>query len=581
MENDDKSAAVSRAHHEHSPPVRCVVRVQPDPTASAHDRGTLFIAGAAVELVPPNSSSGVRHVFSRLFDTHAKDAEIFEHELAPLVEHFLHGVNVSVVLAGHMRSGRASLFHELTVAAVDKILDTIANKQSDNAELRFALGFSHVAAHVGTDQLTDLLSSGSTPVDAVEDPVALNGVTIPELISVPVGAKGVVDETLRVSRARLSQGRPPPPSSVARLVLRQWRVPSPTASAVSASAAAADGEIIATLTISDVEVGALGDPISNGLRQVLSTEPREAAHLTGAALMLADTVSGNAHSLIIGTIRALDHDESAATLALVAGGLKFVSHPLVNDAVARGLLTALRWRIASLQMQLSAAAGTLQRSVDQLHTDRRALPNQLIGATERLQSVVDQMERDAAGAANERQALMAELLELRARANAADGELVALKEELIREKREKLSLSRELVQTQLESNEELARSQQQSFALEQEALGSADLLRQLESKVLHIEEELAAKAVALSESVEKSAAAERERALAVAQADSLRGEVLSSREREDELSLQLLNCGNALAAAEGEAERAGARLESLERDSERLRERANEATAHA
>ena len=52
------------------------------------------------------------------------------------------------------------------------------------------------------------------------------------------------------------------------------------------------------------------------------------------------------------------------------------------------------------------AEGKLQRGVDTLAAGQQQLPNQLVGATERLQALVDSMQQDSAGNSSERQKLM-------------------------------------------------------------------------------------------------------------------------------------------------------------------------------
>ena len=124
------------------------------------------------------------------------------------------------------------------------------------------------------------------------------------------------------------------------------------------------------------------------------------------------------------------------------------SHPCVSQA---------------LHEQLVLAEGKLSRGVEQLAADQQLLPNQLVGATERLQALVDSMQQDAAGQSGERQNLMAEVMSLRARLNAASGETVMLKEELVQEKQEKMELSRQLLSAQLSGTESTAKEQQRVF----------------------------------------------------------------------------------------------------------------------
>ena len=113
------------------------------------------------------------------------------------------------------------------------------------------------------------------------------------------------------------------------------------------------------------------------------------------------------------------------------------------------------------------AEGKLRRGVEQIASDQQQLPTQLVNATDRLQSLVDNMQQDAAGSQGERQQLMAEVMALRTKLNGATGEAVMLKEELVREKEEKLGLTRQLLSAQLSGTESTAKEQQRVFELEQ------------------------------------------------------------------------------------------------------------------
>ena len=78
---------------------------------------------------------------------------------------------------------------------------------------------------------------------------------------------------------------------------------------------------------------------------------------------------------------------------------------------------------------------------------------------------MDEMQQDASGHSSERQALMAEVMQQRTKANHAAGELVSLKEELLGEKQQKTSLSRQLLELQLGTNEASTRQARTTHTL--------------------------------------------------------------------------------------------------------------------
>lgn len=583
--------------------IRCVVRIARSELgyADATEGGSVFIAGNALELVPPDKAEGERHTLSRIFDPHASDQDVWESEGKPMIDSVVAGENVSMVLAGHMRSGRDALFGAMASLSMEELFEAMHLRQknmnnaaaidptSDGAGgIDFTVIVRYVSVTPGDpNNMTDLLSAGSSSVHCTVDPAAPIGVQLRGVTQHVISSQSELNEALKTARSRLRAHRPPAPSSVLLVELRQGRKGSKYARNAVAKEGGADAaaaglaDLISTLMIFDIEAGALGDPLSNGLRQLLSGPNSASANFVGPTLLLRDSIGGNTRTLLLGTLRPADHPESEATLRLVAGGAGFSNFPLINDRRTRGLLAHHRWVSSQLQEQLSIAEGRLQHGVDQLQEDRKALPNQLHGATARLQGLVDQLQRDAAGRKGEREKLMAELLELRAGFNAANGELITLKEELIAEKKEKVALSRELIETQLANNEEASARTERMFKLESEAIAATDVLKQLQEKAVETETELERLREALAKATTSAETSALEAAELRAQATSLRSEALEAREREDELSLELLNQSNARAAAEANAADLEARLAAQENETVAQRSRAEASIAEA
>ena len=66
-------------------PVRSCARVVGSADSQKLDNGSIFIAGNAMELVPSGKSDGEKHTFSRIFDVHASDKDVYESEVLPLI----------------------------------------------------------------------------------------------------------------------------------------------------------------------------------------------------------------------------------------------------------------------------------------------------------------------------------------------------------------------------------------------------------------------------------------------------------------------------------------------------------------
>ena len=232
--------------------------------------------------------------------------------------------------------------------------------------------------------------------------------------------------------------------------------------------------------------------------------------------------------------------------------------------MARGLLHRYHRQLHALHELLSAAEGKLSRGVEQLSQDREQLPQRVLGATDRLQSVVDQMQQDAAGAASEKQTLMAEVLQLRHKVNDSIGEARALKAELLDEKKEKQSMAKELIAAQIGANEKATAQQLRLNELEQQNLATSDVLAQLEVREAEGAAKLKAAVEAEEEGARRVRRAEQARLVLSAQNQSLAAEAEEAAEREDALNLQLLNATNAQAKAERELAEAQAVATSSE-----------------
>ena len=119
------------------------------------------------------------------------------------------------------------------------------------------------------------------------------------------------------------------------------------------------------------------------------------------------------------------------------------------------------------------------------------------------------------------------------------------------------------------------------FKLESEAIAATDVLKQLQEKAVETETELERLREALAKATTSAETSALEAAELRAQATSLRSEALEAREREDELSLELLNQSNARAAAEANAADLEARLAAQENETVAQRSRAEASIAEA
>ena len=90
-------------------PVRSCARVVGSADSQKLDNGSIFITGNRMELVPSGKQDGETHTFSRIFDVHASDKDVYESEVLPLVGGLVAGENVSLVTMGHHRGGHGQL----------------------------------------------------------------------------------------------------------------------------------------------------------------------------------------------------------------------------------------------------------------------------------------------------------------------------------------------------------------------------------------------------------------------------------------------------------------------------------------
>ena len=548
--------------------LRCVARV----TGSTDG---VYITGNALELVRPGQADGERCRFSRIFEPFSTDREVCETEVLRLTDNLCAGANAAVIVAGHHRGGHAALVDVATPLLVDRLFDIMQQRQAvaggQGAQVSFQLTLRAACAVIGSaERVADLLSPGSSELRIVRDAEATGGVRLSELRSHPVAQSADFVKLFRGARSRLAQQhKPPAPSSIFWLELSQ----------TSRRTGLADDELVSQLVVADVEVANLGDGIAAALRTIVSTPPTQPPPPSGAALILSEAFGGNAHTLLLGCVLPSDTEESAATLNLLAHGLTYRNFPLTNSSAARGLLHRHYWHTQTLQEQLVIAEGKLHRGVEQLASGQQQLPNQLVGATERLQALVDSMQLDAGGQSNERQKLMAEVMALRTQLNAAMGESVRLKEELKEEKVEKIHLSRQLLDAQLSSTDATVKEQQKALHLEQQAVAAADVLQQQQKHADVLELKLRDAIGALAEAESQKHKLETQRVQQQAELRGLQAESAEWREREDELNMHLLNAANGRSAAEAEAAKLKQGLETRTREKDLLLEKAEAARA--
>ena len=103
------------------------------------------------------------------------------------------------------------------------------------------------------------------------------------------------------------------------------------------------------MLLADIEVGVLGDGLSNALRQALHAPATQPPAHAGAALLLRETVGGNGRTVLLGCVQPSDYDESASTLQLLNYGMSVRTFPLVNGATTRGMLRRHYWHTQQLQ----------------------------------------------------------------------------------------------------------------------------------------------------------------------------------------------------------------------------------------
>ena len=566
-------------------PLRCIARV-------VGSSDGVYIAGDSLELVRPGQSDGEKFKFSRIFEPYATDKEVIEEELLQprvdvtgrrheaLAEKLAAGENVTIVVTGHHRSGHMALAELAATKLVDEVFDLMVKKKGAAGgkllDHDMELNARSACAVIGSaDRMTDLLKPGSTELRIVRDSSQIGGVHLSELRSQPIRQRDDFVKLFRGARSRLTQQhKPPAPSSVLWLELKQTlrRPAQPGQEAVSE-------EVISQLIVADIEVANLGDGLAAALRAVISTPPKQPPPHAGAALLLAEAFGGNANALLLGCVLPSDIEESASTLSLLAHGLAFRNFPLKNDTNALGLLHRHYFHTQTLHEQLVIAEGKLHRGVEQLEAGQQQVPTALLGATERLQALVDSMQQDAAGSSNERQKLMEEVMRLKTQLNTATGESIKLKKEAREVRAEKIRLERQLLDSQLSSTDMTVKEQQKVLHLEQQAIAAADVLQQQQQHAEKLEAKNIELDAQLSKLETKVNATSNQNMQLNSELRGLQAEAAELREKEDELNMQLIATENGRNSARAEVEDLTQKLEARTAEKDRLLEKAETARA--
>ena len=141
------------------------------------------------------------------------------------------------------------------------------------------------------------------------------------------------------------------------------------------------------------------------------------------------------------------------------------------------------------------------------------------------------------------------------------------------EKKEKLSLSKQLVEAQLSGSESTHERQQRIFELEQEKLAANDVLRQLQKSAEESEAELKRTSSKLEVAEGDKRRIETQRLALQAELHLLLDEASRLRELEAELNMELLNATNGKNAAEAKAAELTQQVEDSNTENARLQEK--------
>ena len=428
-------------------PLRCVARV--NGATDGRDVSGIFIAGNRLELVPAGQTEGEQYDFSRVFDTHASDKEVCEGEMLPLVSHLTSGSNVHIVTSATTAAGTRRWWTCRRRLIVGGIFDQMQQRQAvaggQGAQLSFTLTARIACVVIGSpDSMTDLLAPGSSELRIVRDAEAVGGVQLAGLRSAPLSQSADFVGLFKSARSRLfQQHKPPAPSSVLWLELTQTsqRPGARVGGGGAGVAAGADGR-------------GGGQPRRRPRRRA-PLHPLHPAHAPAAArgrVAPAERRRRRQRARRGRRVRdAVGRGRVVGDARAAAQAMPFRNFPLTNDGDhARPAPPPL--------LAHADAARAARRRREQAHAERRADRLRPAAATQsarrRDRAAAGARRLDAAG--RERAGERAAAADgggdgaARTKLNSVSGECISLKEELMAEKKEKLALSKQLVDAQLE-----------------------------------------------------------------------------------------------------------------------------------
>ena len=196
-------------------PIRCCARVAGKQSGRSDAEGSLFQSGNKLELVGPgrggSEQASVSHTFSRIYDAHASDREVFSQEVQPLVDKFVDGSNVTIGLLGDHRGGHGQLLGSIAQPTVEAIFEAVEQRQAalggTGGRLTPQLLVKYAGVVVGTELFSDLLAPGSSELRVVSDPEAVGGAQVGG-----GSAFGRVGAAARRSASLPHRPRAPPPA---------------------------------------------------------------------------------------------------------------------------------------------------------------------------------------------------------------------------------------------------------------------------------------------------------------------------------------------------------------------------------
>eukprot|EP00741_Cyanophora_paradoxa_P002100 tig00000551_g2036.t1 len=565
-------------------PIQVIARVRPVLRTEPAPAGNIQVTGRKLMLVPPGRREGSasdEFVLDAVYGPEASTKELFDQSVMPIIQGVLDGVSGCIIAFGQTGSGktftmdgvRGAAGQGVVPLAVGALMQLLRDKQNNVAatasagqvglrrgrgpEFNYRVRFQY--AEVYDERVQDLLQPQNRDLPLEDDPEL--GTVCGALVAAPVHDAEDLLELYNQGRiARTSAATDFGPAAERAtgiafvdvvqtydpgqagqapqvLVSRLTFVDCPGSEKLASDAANTRLREGPTLNRAVFALSSLLRTLG-GQKEVEYVSYRDSK----VTAMLQEQIGGNAVTLLIAALKPGSYEASSVTMQVAAAAGRVQNYPVINDDRVHGLLTKRRLDIMQARMELEAvkleAAGGRGLPEEQEMRAARMKAHEAEGELLAARHDVVRLQED-------KERLNGKLGELRSKLEQLVTEKAAVQGELIASEEERLTVSRALVDLQIENNTLAEKAEAEKYEVVNKLLSTENELLEAEMRLQERDKKIEELTRQLAETNGQREELRVDYVALKGRSDELARLLEAERKKVEEMSLEIVNLVNA------------------------------------